>query len=131
MMAATIPSKPTALPHVATFSSVDVEKVVALEPDLVVAGGLGFTPAESITKLRDLKVPVVVIYAPSVEGVLKDIELLGTATGTSAAAESLTDRDARGYGCGRIGGREPVAQAEGVLRGRIRRHDRRDLRPGR
>ena len=84
------PQQATALPHVATFSSVDVEKLVALEPDLVVAGGLGFTPAESITKLRDLKVPVVVIYAPSVEGVLKDIELLGTATGTSADAESLT-----------------------------------------
>lgn len=84
------PRQATALPHVATFSSVDVEKVVALEPDLVLAGGLGFTPAELITKLRDLKVPVVVIYAPSVEGVLKDIELLGTATGTSADAESLT-----------------------------------------
>ena len=90
MMGATIPEQATALPDVATFSSVDVEKVVALEPDLVLAGGLGFTPAESITKLRDLEVPVVVIYAPSVEGVLKDIELLGTATGTSADAESLT-----------------------------------------
>ncbi|HET9085211.1 MAG TPA: ABC transporter substrate-binding protein [Candidatus Limnocylindrales bacterium] len=84
------PEKAAALPDVATFSSVDVEKVVALSPDLVVAGGLGFTPAESITKLRDLKVPVVVIYAPSVDGVLKDIELLGRATGTSADAESLT-----------------------------------------
>ena len=84
------PQQATALPHVATFSSVDVEKVVALSPDLVVAGGLGFTPAESITKLRDLKIPVVVIYAPSVEGVLKDIELLGTATATSADAASIT-----------------------------------------
>ena len=84
------PEQAVALPDVATFSSVDVEKVVALSPDLVVAGGLGFTPAESITKLRDLKIPVVVIYAPSVEGVLKDIELLGTATGTSADAASIT-----------------------------------------
>src|SRR5690349_19682968 len=84
------PSEAAALPDVATFSSVDVEKVVALSPDLVVAGGLGFTPAESITKLRDLKIPVVVIYAPSVDGVLKDIELLGTATGTSADATSMT-----------------------------------------
>ena len=84
------PDQVAALPDVATFSSVDVEKVVALSPDLVVAGGLGFTPAESITKLRDLKIPVVVIYAPSVDGVLKDIELLGTATGTVAKAESLT-----------------------------------------
>jgi cobalamin transport system substrate-binding protein len=85
------PAEAVALPHVATYASVDVEKVVALEPDLVVAGGLGFTPADAITRLRDLKVPVLVIYAPTVAGVLKDIELLGTATGTSDDAKSLTD----------------------------------------
>ena len=85
------PAEAVALPHVATYASVDVEKVVALEPDLVVAGGLGFTPADAITRLRDLKVPVLVIYAPTVAGVLKDIESLGTATGTSDDAKSLTD----------------------------------------
>jgi iron complex transport system substrate-binding protein len=84
------PPEAVALQDVATYASVDVEKVVALEPDLVVAGGLGFTPAESITKLRDLKIPVVVIYAPSVDGVDKDIELLGSATGTTPKATSLT-----------------------------------------
>jgi iron complex transport system substrate-binding protein len=63
---------------------------VALEPDLVVAGGLGFTPADAITKLRDLGVPVVVTYAQSVDGVYKDIEMLGQATGTSDAATALT-----------------------------------------
>jgi len=85
------PEQVAALPHVATYASVDVEKVVALDPDLVVAGGLGFTPADAITRLRDLKVPVLVIYAASVDGVLKDIDLLGTATGTSAKATALTD----------------------------------------
>jgi iron complex transport system substrate-binding protein len=84
------PEEAVALPDVATFSSVDVEKVVALEPDLVFAGGLGFTPADAITRMRDLKVPVVVIYAPSIEGVFKDIELIGSATGTSEAAATLT-----------------------------------------
>jgi iron complex transport system substrate-binding protein len=84
------PEEAVARPDVATFDSVDVEKVVALEPDLVLAGGLGFTPADSIARLRDLDVPVLVIYAPSVEGVLKDIELLGTATGTSEEATTLT-----------------------------------------
>ena len=84
------PDQAAALPDVATFSTVDVEKVVALEPDLVVAGGLGFTPADAVKRLRDLKIPVVVIYAPSVDGVLKDIELLGTATGTSDEAAALT-----------------------------------------
>lgn len=84
------PDEAVTLPDVATFASVDVEKVVALEPDLVIAGGLGFTPAEAITRLRDLDVPVVVVYAPTIEGVFKDIELLGTATGTSEEASSLT-----------------------------------------
>jgi len=86
------PDAAKALPHVATFDKVDVEKVVALEPDLVIAGGLGFTPADSIAKLRSLKVPVVVVYAKSVDGVYADIELLGTATGTADAADALTTK---------------------------------------
>ena len=84
------PRSAVALPDVATFSSVDVEQVVDLEPDLVLAGGLGFTPADAITQLRALDIPVLVLYAPSVEGVYKDIELIGTATGTSEAAVDLT-----------------------------------------
>ncbi len=86
------PDAAKALPHVATFDKVDVEKVVALEPDLVIAGGLGFTPADSISKLRSLKLPVVVVYAKSVEGVFADIELLGKVTGTADAADALTTK---------------------------------------
>jgi iron complex transport system substrate-binding protein len=84
------PEAAVALPDVASFSSVDVEEVVNLEPDLVLAGGLGFTPADAITQLRSLDVPVLVVYAPSVDGVYADIELIGTATGTKEAAVALT-----------------------------------------
>jgi iron complex transport system substrate-binding protein len=84
------PEAAAALPDVATFSSVDIEQVVKLEPDLVLAGGLGFTPADAITQLRSLDIPVLVVYAPSVDGVYKDIELIGAATGTSEAAVALT-----------------------------------------
>lgn len=84
------PAEAVDLPDVATFSAVDVEQVVNLDPDLVVAGGLGFTPADAITQLRSLDIPVLVTYAPSVEGVYKDVELLGAATGTSEAALALT-----------------------------------------
>ena len=84
------PAEAAGLPDVASFSSVDIEKVVSLDPDLVVAGGLGFTPADAITQLRSLKIPVVVVYAASVDGVYKDIELLGTATGTSETAVEVT-----------------------------------------
>lgn len=84
------PAEAAGLPDVATFDGVDVEKVVALEPDLVVAGGLGFTPTDAIERLRGLDIPVVVTYAPSVDGVYKDIALIGQATGTSDAATELT-----------------------------------------
>ena len=42
--ASDFPAEAVALPDVATFGSVDVEKIVDLGADLVVAGGLGFTP---------------------------------------------------------------------------------------
>jgi iron complex transport system substrate-binding protein len=84
------PEAAVALPDVATFATVDVEKVVALEPDVVLAGGLGFTPDEAITRLRSLDIPVVVVYATSVEAVYVDIQLIGTATGTSDTATTLT-----------------------------------------
>jgi iron complex transport system substrate-binding protein len=85
------PAPAANLKHVATFSSVDTEQVVQLGADLVLAGGLGFTPADAITKLRSLKIPVLVIYAPSVDGVLKDIELIGDAVGAADEAKTMTD----------------------------------------
>ena len=84
------PADAAGLPHVATFSSVDVEKITALGADLVIAGGLGFSPADAISQLRSLKIPVLVLYASSVDGVYHDVELLGAATGTSAKAASVT-----------------------------------------
>ena len=80
-----------ALPDVATFSSVDTEKVVAAGADLVIAGGLGFTPSDAIAKLRSLGIPVLVVYAPSVDGVLKDVEMIGKAVGASDKATEITD----------------------------------------
>ncbi len=79
-----------ALPDVATFGSVDVEKIVSLGADLVVAGGNGFNPPDAITQLRSVGIPVLVLYAPSVDGVYKDIELVGDAVGKADEAEALT-----------------------------------------
>lgn len=78
------------LPVVAKFGSVDVEKIVALQADLVIAGGNGFNPPASVTKLRSLGIPVLVVYAPDVEGVFKDIELVGSAVGVPGVAKDLT-----------------------------------------
>jgi cobalamin transport system substrate-binding protein len=84
------PPAAAAIPDVAKFGSVDVEKIVALGADLVIAGGNSFNPPDKIAQLRQLGVPVLVVYAPDVAGVLHDIQLTGAAVGKATAAIDLT-----------------------------------------
>jgi iron complex transport system substrate-binding protein len=86
------PDEAAALPDVATYEGVIMEQLVALEPDLVLASGMGLTPDADIARMRDLGIPVVVVYSTSVEDVLTDIRLVGEALGgdAPAAAVSLT-----------------------------------------
>jgi iron complex transport system substrate-binding protein len=86
---ANFPPEAKDVPVLGTFNGVDVEKVVAAGADLVIAGGSGGTPKDAVDKLRSLKVPVLVVYAPDVEGVLSDIELTGAAVGRPAQAAAL------------------------------------------
>jgi iron complex transport system substrate-binding protein len=83
------PPEAVALPDVASFSSVDVEGIVGLEADLVLAGGNSFNDPQAIARLRTLDVPVVVTYAADIEGVLRDIELVGTSVGRAEEARDL------------------------------------------
>ncbi len=83
------PPEAVALPDVATYQGVDVEKIVGLEADLVVAGGNGFNSPEALARLRSLGIPVLVVYAPDVATVLADVELVATAAGEAAAGEAL------------------------------------------
>lgn len=78
------------LPVVATWEGVDVERIVELEADLVIAGGSGFTPPDAITRIRDLGIPVVVLYAGTIDEALDGIELLGDAVGAGFEARDLT-----------------------------------------
>jgi cobalamin transport system substrate-binding protein len=78
------------LPVVATFQGVQVERIVELAPDLVIAGGVGFTDPDAVAQLRRLRIPVVVMYADSTDGAFHDVELIGDAAGEGAAARDLT-----------------------------------------
>lgn len=78
------------LPVVATFNGVDVEKIVNLRTDLVIAGGNNLTKPDAIAQLRRANIPVLVVYAPDLAGVLADIELIGDAVGQGPAARDLT-----------------------------------------
>jgi iron complex transport system substrate-binding protein len=86
---ANYPPEAKDVPVVGTFSGVDVEKIVAAGTDLVIAGGNGGTQPDAIKKLRDLKIPVLVVYAADVDGVSHDIELTGDAVGAADAADDL------------------------------------------
>jgi iron complex transport system substrate-binding protein len=94
---ANYPPEAEAVPVVGSFDSVDVEAVVGGDPDLVIAGGSGGTPADAIDRLRSLGVPVVVVYASDVEGVLHDIELTGTAVGRPEEAADLVAEMTSGF----------------------------------
>ena len=84
------PAEAVELADVATFNGVIMERLVDLEPDLVLAAGNFFTPPADIARMRELGYPVVVVYAPDVEGVLADIELIGQAIGESETAAGIT-----------------------------------------
>jgi iron complex transport system substrate-binding protein len=84
------PPEAVTLPHVASYTAVDVEKIVGLGTDLVIAGGNSFNPPEAIAKLRSLHIPVIVVYAPDLAGVLKDINMIGSAVGLSEASTRMT-----------------------------------------
>jgi len=83
------PPEADGLPVVATFEGVDVEQIVALEADLVIAGGNFFTPPDAVTQLRGLGIPVLVLYAESVDEALAGIQLVGTAAGVPNEAADL------------------------------------------
>ncbi len=86
------PPKAGDVPDVATFDSVDVEKIVAMSPDVVFAGGNSFTAPDAIAKLRSLGLAVVVLYAPTIDAVYQDIEVTGQAVGRAGPAAAMVDR---------------------------------------
>ena len=85
------PAEAKPLPDVVTFGTVDVEMIVSLDPDLVIAGGAGFTSADAIAQLRSLKVPVLVVSSATLDQIGADIELVGTTVGEAGAAKALVD----------------------------------------
>jgi iron complex transport system substrate-binding protein len=84
------PAAAASVPVVVSMGKVDVEKIVGARPDLVLAGGNFLTPPDVIARLRSLGISVVVVYAPSVDGVLHDIELVAAAAGAGPAGAAIT-----------------------------------------
>jgi iron complex transport system substrate-binding protein len=96
--------------RVGGYSRVDLEAVVALEPDLVVAWRSGNAPAD-IDKLRALRFPVYLSQPDRPEDIAGEIERLGRLAGTSAAADAAArDFRTRLAGLERYYGGRPVVR---------------------
>jgi len=93
------------------YSSISIEKVAAARPDLVVASDL--TPKETVSRLRNLGLPVVVVAPRNIDHMIRDIRMVGTLTGTESQAEvlaaRLSDRIAAILPCPSASGRPTVA----------------------
>ena len=77
-------------PKVGGFSDVDLEQVVGLEPDLVLATSLH--TSEVVPALQERGVPVFVVDPQTVLGVLETIRTIGHITGEDQAAAALTSQ---------------------------------------
>lgn len=78
------------LPRVARAHHVDLERVAAAQPDLIVVWGSGFPPA-TLAALRRLGVPVYVDEPSSLEGIAASMLRLGRLAGAAGAAEAAAD----------------------------------------
>ena len=79
-------------PSVGNYFNPSLENIVALDPDLVLTDG----HSESIKGLDSLGITYIVIDPKDIDGIFKDIELLGKVTGTEEKARKLiNDMDKR------------------------------------
>lgn len=82
------------IPRVGRAHSLDLERISALTPDLVIVWGSGFPPA-TIEALRRLGAPVYVSEPGALESIATSLERLGTLTAAPRALPAAQDYRAR------------------------------------
>lgn len=89
------PEAAKALPRVGTYVRLDVEKILALSPDLCIAVKDG-NPKETVLRLESLGIPVYAVNPRSLDSVMSSVlaigELLNASQPASALVKSMQDR---------------------------------------
>lgn len=85
------PKDALALPRVGTYARPNVERIAALNPDLVIGVRDG-NPLWTVDALERLSIPFFVVYPKDVEGLLAAIRLVGGAIGREAEGAAVADR---------------------------------------
>lgn len=76
--------------RVGAYSRVDLERVAALRPDLIIAWQSG-NAAANLDRLRALDLPVYLSQPNKIEGIASEIERFGALAGSSAVAQGAAD----------------------------------------
>ncbi len=103
------PEAAGALPRVGSYDRLDLESILAKEPDLAVGWGTG-NPEHQLRDLAELGVPVYISEPRELEDVATTLERLGRLAGTAEAAgeAAAAFRERRDAIAERYAGREPV-----------------------
>lgn len=81
------PPEAKSIPKVGDFSNVSIEKIIALNPDIVITSG--YEQSYIAQEIRTLGIPVEVVEPRTFDELYKGINLLGTITGKSESANRL------------------------------------------
>jgi iron complex transport system substrate-binding protein len=76
------------LPVVGRYDMLDMERIIALQPDLIVAWRSG-NPRGALQRLADLGIPVYIAEPDSLESIASHLERLGELAGQQSAARAL------------------------------------------
>jgi len=95
-------------PSVGDYFNPSIERIVALEPDLVLTDG----HSQNINGLEALGITFFVIDPKDIDGILKDIELLGKITGVEKKAKALVSEMNSSLA-------QVISQAEGAPKVRV------------
>lgn len=84
------PEQANQLPIVGGYTNTNLEKIIELNPDLVIAWESG-NSTSSITRLKELGYPVYMDQPDTLEDIAKSIQDIGTLAGTSEVAKVAAD----------------------------------------
>ena len=85
------PRQATKLPRIGSYVRLDIERIVALNPDLCIATKDG-NPKAIIDRLESLKIPVYVVDPHNLDTILETILKIGTILNAGDRAKTLTTR---------------------------------------
>ncbi len=85
------PEEARLLPKVGSYVKLDIEKIVALKPDLCIAIKDG-NPKGTITRIEALKIPVFAVNPVNLETVMETISAVGELLGAQPKADALVHR---------------------------------------